>query len=84
MLKLVHKSDHPVEAEIGQFFQSGQLRLDSRNHCVPIYEVLQLPDDENATMLVMPLLRPFDSPRFETYAEVMDFLRQVFEVFHGV
>jgi hypothetical protein len=79
MLKLVHKSDHPFEGDIGLFLRSGQLNSDPRNHCVPIYEVLQIPDDENATVIVMPLLRPFDNPKFQTCGEVMDFLRQVFE-----
>jgi hypothetical protein len=80
MLKLVYKSDHPFEADIGQFLYSNQLNLDPHNHTVPLYEVLQLPGDNNATLLVMPLLRPYDNPRFDSCAEVMEFLHQVFEV----
>jgi hypothetical protein len=53
---------------------------DPRNHCVPIYEVLQLPDDEDKLILVMPLLKEYDIPRFDTIGEVVEFFQQLFEV----
>lgn len=35
-------------------------------------------------LLIMPYLRPFNNPTFETLDEVMDFIRQTLEVrFHG-
>lgn len=53
---------------------------DPRNHCVPIYEVLEVPDDPDKIILVMPLLRYFYNPSFYTVGEAVDFLTQVFEV----
>jgi len=46
---------------------------------VPIYEVLEVPGDSDAKVLVMPLLRAFDDPRLETVGEAVEFFRQVFE-----
>lgn len=79
MLKPVRKSTHPYEAEIGQFLSSGALASDPRNHCVPIIEVLQPPGEGNL-MLVMPMLRKYNDPAFETFDEVIDYFRQIFEV----
>jgi hypothetical protein len=79
-LKKISKSVHPYEAEIGLFFSSEAMASDHRNHCVPIYEVLQVPDDDDKLILVMPLLREYYDPRFDTVGEVVDFFRQVFEV----
>ncbi|KAF4590879.1 hypothetical protein EYR40_009476 [Pleurotus pulmonarius] len=79
MLKRVKKSLHPYEAEIGQFFSSIDLATDSRNHCGPIYDVLQVPDDDNVIILVMPLLREYGSPAFDTIGEVVEFFHQIFE-----
>jgi hypothetical protein len=79
-LKIISKSVHPYEAEIGLFFSSEAMTSDPRNHCVPIYEVLQVPDDDDKLILVMPLLREFDDPRFDTVGEAVDFFRQVLEV----
>ena len=53
---------------------------DPRNHSVPIYEVLQLPDDDDKLILVMPLLKEYQIPRFDTIGEVVEFFRQIFEV----
>ncbi|KAJ8515361.1 hypothetical protein ONZ45_g7197 [Pleurotus djamor] len=80
MLKCIEKSLHPYEAEIGQYFSSPELLQDTNNHCVPIYEVLHPPGDEEMLVLVMPLLRPHDDPRFDTTGEVIEMLHQVFEV----
>jgi len=79
-LKLIKKSVHPFEADIGFFFSSETLASKPRNHCVPIYEVLQLPDDDDKIILVMPLLREYYNPQFETVGEVVEFFHQVFEV----
>ncbi|KAF4577159.1 hypothetical protein EYR36_005146 [Pleurotus pulmonarius] len=79
MLKRVKKALHPHEAEIGQFFSSNTIATDSRNHCVPIYDVLEVPDDDNLIILVMPLLRDHGSPAFDTIGEAVEFFRQVFE-----
>jgi hypothetical protein len=65
-LKAIKKSVHPYEADIGQSFSTEPVASDPQNHCVPIYEVLQDPDDENMLILVMPLLRPYFDPMFDT------------------
>lgn len=79
-LKSISTSDHPFEAKIGQYLSSPSLASDPTNHCVPIYELLRIPDVEDRIILVMPLLRPFDNPPFQTIGEAIDFLHQVFEV----
>lgn len=80
MLKRFHRSDHPYEAEIGQFFSSEPLASDPRNHCVPIYDTLQDPYDTGTVILVMPLLRLHHDPPPTTVGEVAETLRQIFEV----
>ena len=80
MLKKISKSTHPDEVAITRMFSAPELVKDRRNHCVRLYEVLQLPDDEDMVLLVLPLLRKFDDPPMETIGEVVEFLRQVFEV----
>jgi len=78
-LKQVEKSDHPFEIDIGLFLSSGSLASDPRNHCVPFLEVIPLPEDDNMVVVVMPFLRRFDSPAFDTVGEVIEFVRQMIE-----
>ncbi|KAJ7141188.1 kinase-like domain-containing protein [Mycena epipterygia] len=89
-LKLLKKSTHVkevdgevvgefVELEIGLFFSSDPLAKDPRNHCVPILEVIQVPDDDDSTIIVMPFLRPYSDPRFDTFGEAIDCFGQIFE-----
>ncbi|CCM03211.1 uncharacterized protein FIBRA_05335 [Fibroporia radiculosa] len=78
-LKKVEISKHPYEVEIGNFLSSEPFISHPRNHCVPIYEVLRVPDDSDVVLLVMPLLRRFNSPRFQTIGEAIEFFHQVFE-----
>jgi len=79
MLKMVRKSHYPHEAEIGTFFSEMSLASDPSNHCVPIYDILHVPDDHDLTLLVMPLLRTWDDPRFDTFGEAVAFFKQIFE-----
>ncbi|KAH7906825.1 hypothetical protein BJ138DRAFT_1071218 [Hygrophoropsis aurantiaca] len=78
-LKIISKSVHPYEVDIGQYFSSESVASDPANHCVPIYEVLEIPNEPDRVILVMPLLRLYDDPRFDTIGEVMECLRQLFE-----
>ncbi|KAJ3507885.1 hypothetical protein NLJ89_g6055 [Agrocybe chaxingu] len=78
-LKKFRKSVHPFEEDISKYLSSEPLASDPRNHCVPILETLYPPGDEDTVILVMPLLRAYDSPRFDTVGEVMDCFRQLFE-----
>ncbi|KAJ7461288.1 kinase-like domain-containing protein [Mycena galericulata] len=79
MMKQIRKRDHPFEVDIATWLSSEPQRSDPQNHCVPIYEVLQPPDDPDMHILVMPVLTPFDNPRFDTVGEVVAFFTQIFE-----
>ncbi|EIW87431.1 hypothetical protein CONPUDRAFT_134578 [Coniophora puteana RWD-64-598 SS2] len=79
MLKKIWAAVHPYEAEIGQFLTSGSLATHPSNHCIPILEVLQDPEEEDRLILVMPLLKMFWDPFFDTVGEVVEFCRQLFE-----
>ncbi|KAJ7467099.1 kinase-like domain-containing protein [Mycena latifolia] len=78
-LKLISRSVHPNEAKIWEYFSSPELASDPRNHCLPLLEQLSPPDDPDRLIFVMKLMRKFDSPRFDTFGEVVECLRQVFE-----
>jgi serine/threonine protein kinase len=76
---VVLKVSQPSEADIGQYLSSSE--MDSpNNHCVPILDVLPLPQMEGKVLIVMPMLRPFNDPKFETIGEAIDFFHQIFEV----
>ena len=79
-LKSIKPSVHPYEAEIGTYLSSEPLASDPKNHCVPIYDVLQVPDVDDRIILVMPLLRKYNRPPMQTFGESVDFFQQVFEV----
>ncbi|KAI0315151.1 hypothetical protein OF83DRAFT_1133260 [Amylostereum chailletii] len=66
------------EVSIGLYFSTEPAASDPRNHCIPIYEVLDLPEDGGKVM-VMPFYRPWDNPRFETIGEAVAFFGQIFE-----
>jgi hypothetical protein len=78
-MKSIKKSRHPYEVEIATSFSSKDLTSDPKNHCIPIYDVLTVPDDPKNTIIVMPLVRDFESPPFRTVGEAVDFFGQFFE-----
>lgn len=47
---------------------------------MPVYDCFQDDVDEEVELLVMPVLRPFDDPPFETVGEMLDFVQQTLEV----
>jgi hypothetical protein len=79
MLKRIKYLEHPFEIEINQLFSTQPQASDPRNHCVPILEVLKDPEDEDSSILVMPFLRPYYDPKFDTYGEAVECFRQLFE-----
>ncbi|KAH9937748.1 kinase-like domain-containing protein [Amylocystis lapponica] len=79
MLKRTSRLTHPHEVEISQMFSSPELASEPRNHCVPVYDVIQTTDDENTSILVLPLLRGYNDPSLYTVGEVIEFLHQIFE-----
>ncbi|KZT63088.1 hypothetical protein DAEQUDRAFT_815840 [Daedalea quercina L-15889] len=79
ILKRILTTEHPYEVEIARFLSSEPLASDSRNHCVRLYDVLDVPNEDNTVILVLPLLRRYDSPPFELVSEALDLFNQLFE-----
>ncbi|KIJ16754.1 hypothetical protein PAXINDRAFT_168241 [Paxillus involutus ATCC 200175] len=78
-LKLVNQTVHPHEIDIARFFSSEPLASEKANHCVTIYDVLPVLDDEESAIIVMPLLRDYIQPPFDTIGETVECFRQLFE-----
>lgn len=81
ILKRIEKNElvSGTETEIACYVSLSALQDEPDNHSVRVLEVLRKPSDESFEVLVMPLLRPFDSPRFETVGEGVDFFLQAFK-----
>ena len=79
MLKKVLPEEGPHELQIGRFFSSREVATNLRNHCVPLLDVIKLPNS-GQQLMVMPFLRPFDNPHFQTFGEFVAFFNQVCEV----
>ncbi|KAG1832297.1 hypothetical protein DFJ58DRAFT_671164 [Suillus subalutaceus] len=73
-LKMVKKSEHPHEVEIGQYFMSEKLSPDPKNYCVPFLDVWSVPDESDTQIIVMPLLLPFTKIQFDTFGEGLLFM----------
>ncbi|KAF8637040.1 hypothetical protein AX16_010895 [Volvariella volvacea WC 439] len=84
ILKMVFQSKSPNERELTEKWSQDGLTNDPRNHCVPLFDVLQSPINPDIIFLVLPMLRPFNQPHFDTYGEAIDFFQQVFEGLHFI
>ena len=82
MLKKVLPEEGPYELLITQLFSSPGLKGDPQNHCVPLLDLVDLSQTspDGRKLMVIPFLRPFDSSRFQTYGEFVDFFTQISEV----
>jgi hypothetical protein len=78
ILKRLLTKEGPYELEINKLFSTEPLASNPRNYCVHLLDVIELPDDP--PILVHPLLRPYDDPRFQTYGEFIIFFAQICEV----
>jgi hypothetical protein len=82
MLKKVLPEEGPYELLITQLFSSPGLKGDPKNNCVPLLDIVDLsqtgPDGKK--IMVIPFLRPFKNPRFQTYGEFVAFFTQISEV----
>ncbi len=78
MLKKVYPEEGPHELMITQLFSSPELARDPRNHCVPLLDIIELLHIDQKLM-VMPFLRPFNDPHFQTFGEFVAFFTQVSE-----
>ena len=79
ILKRFSKARNGLEKVLTMFLASEPARSHPKNHSTPIYEVLDVPDNDDS-VLVMPVLDAFNRPPFETVGEVLECFRQVFEV----
>ncbi|KAI9067304.1 hypothetical protein FKP32DRAFT_1755210 [Trametes sanguinea] len=79
ILKLIEKSLHPYEIDIAQMFSAEPLASDPRNHCIPIYDLLQSPTNNNVAFMVMLYLRQYNDPRFATVGEAIECVSQLLE-----
>lgn len=68
------------EADFGKFFSSAPRSSDPRNHCIPVYEVLDILDDEKTSIMVKPSLPSCLLVDFDTVGEVIEYVRQMLEV----
>ena len=68
------------ESSIASLLSSNDLRMDSRNHTVPILDNFVDNEDPGTSYMVMPFLRPIDDPDFEVVDEVAEFVSQILEV----
>lgn len=80
ILKSIIREDHPYEADIALYFSSQALASQPANHCVPVYDVFTLDGDDDTMIMVMPLLRLYNDPSFDTIGEAVECFRQLFEV----
>ena len=78
MLKNLPVEEGPYELEINRLFSTEPLASNPRNHCAPLLDVIQLPNE--SPIMVHSLLRPFNNPRFQTFGEFVSFFSQVCEV----
>jgi serine/threonine protein kinase len=78
VIKRVQADDD--ESLITRMLSSPERRKDPHNHAVPVLDYFVDDDNPSQAFLVMPLLRPFDSPPFDTVNEALDFVRQILEV----
>ena len=78
MLKRLLAEEGPYELQISRLPSNEPLASNSRNHCVRLPDVIQLPDDP--LILVHPMLRRhYDSP-IRTVGEFVTFFAQICEV----
>ena len=80
MLKSVSVRRGHQELKIAQMFSLPEVRGKPQNHCVPLLDTFDLPGAFDEKLIVMPLLRRFDEPRFQTYGEFVAFFTQISEV----
>ena len=68
------------EVRIAMMLSSLEALKDPMNHCVPILDYFGDLTRPGPDFIVMPLLRVFYVPDFETVAEILDFVKQTLEV----
>ena len=67
------------ELSVAVFFSQKPQKGAPDNHCVPILDTFEDPD-EDVTYMVMPFLRYADDPPFKAVDDVIDMVTQLLEV----
>ncbi len=78
VLKRLLVEEGPYELQINRLFSTEPLASNPRNHCARLLDVIQLPGDQ--PILVHPMLRRHNNPRFRTIGEFVTFFAQLCEV----
>ncbi|KAF8264140.1 hypothetical protein EI94DRAFT_1872817 [Lactarius quietus] len=73
---LLHK-EGPYELQINRLFSTVPLTSNPQNHCVPLLNVIQLPNDP--PILVHPMLHQHYDPPIRTIREFITFFAQICE-----
>jgi hypothetical protein len=71
----------PVEQRLLAELASEQFE-DPRNHCVPILDIIPIPNRGGEALIVMPLLQVHHMPPFEILDDFIEFAAQLLEVSH--
>jgi len=79
VLKKISNSIFPYEVQITKFFSTEPWKSHPHNHCVPLIDILTVPDEPDTSIIVIPLLRDFDNPRVKSVGEAVELFRQLFE-----
>ncbi|KDQ12538.1 hypothetical protein BOTBODRAFT_176475 [Botryobasidium botryosum FD-172 SS1] len=78
-LKKLSPVSDAKEIEITRYFSQESLLSEVHNHCVLLLDILDPEDGSNIVFLVVPLLRYYDQPQFESLEDAVDFIRQTLE-----
>ena len=78
-IKRIVKNKHPLEVQITKALSPGPCS-DPMNHCIPVLDVLQPPQRQDIVLVVLPFLCAWNGPRFRTFGEVIECIRQLIEV----
>ncbi|KAI0633259.1 kinase-like domain-containing protein [Trametes polyzona] len=81
-LKRIFKSINAYEVDLIKMFSAEPLATHPHNYCVPVYDVLESPLNDDIVFIVMPYLRLYRSPRFYTVGEAVECFRQLIEGLH--
>ena len=65
-----------LEIRIAMFLGTPPLSEDPANHCVPILDTFEDETDPSTSYIVIPFLRRYDDPVFESVEDVVDFGEQ--------
>ena len=81
--KTVYIKEVPTDGDelrIAQLVVQEEWSSDPRNHCVPVTNGFKDHEDPHVSYMVMPFLRPVDTPPYEYVKEIIDFTDQILEV----